>query len=76
MIALLGGLRSGTLTEPTARALWDDLADIYRDLRRGLHLYESGQQVDAIWDWRFSYDTHWGKHVVDAIRVLFLLARD
>ena len=47
------------LSEPVAGSLSDDLADIYRDLRRGLAAAERDIE-EAVWDWRFSYETHWG----------------
>lgn len=58
------------LSDPVAGSLLDDLADIYRDLRRGLHILSTGSPDDAMWEWRFSFDTHWGNHATDAIRVL------
>ena len=63
-------------TEPVAGALWDDLVDTYRDLRRGLHLADRGSRFAAVWNWRFSLETHWGNHATDAIRVLFRIVTD
>ena len=40
----------------------DDLGDIYHDLREGIALYELGKPGDAVWQWWFSYWTHWGRH--------------
>lgn len=51
----------------------DDLVDIYCDLKRGLASYSEGTEghsLDAVWDWKFHFDIHWGKHLVDALRVL------
>jgi hypothetical protein len=56
--------------------LKDDLGDIYRDLRRGLHIARSGAMTDAIWQWRFDFRTHWGNDATDAIRVLHRLVAD
>ena len=53
-----------------ASMLWDDLADIYRDLRHGLDLYALGDPehvAEAIWQWRFSYENHWGAHLFRAL---------
>jgi hypothetical protein len=50
--------------------LWDDLADIYRDLKNGLRLFDLGTQdatLQAIWDWRFGYENHWGSHLMQAL---------
>jgi hypothetical protein len=58
------------LDEPVAGSLSDDLLDVYRDVRRGLTLWEGGHDANAIWEWRFSFESHWGEHAVDAIRAL------
>jgi hypothetical protein len=55
---------------PVAGSLTDDLTDIYRDLRRGLAIADSGSMIDAVWEWRYNYEIHWGNHATDAIRVL------
>jgi len=62
--------------EPTVGSLTDDLTDIYRDLRRGLHIASVGDVVDAAWEWRFSFQIHWGNHATDAIRVLHRVVTD
>lgn len=51
-------------------SLSDDLLDVYRDLHRGLSLYDSGQVDAAVWEWKFHFDHHWGYHAVDALRAL------
>lgn len=53
-----------------ASMLWDDLADIYRDLRHGLDLYALGDSenvAEAVWQWRFGYENHWGTHLFRAL---------
>jgi len=55
-------------------SLSDDLGGIYVDLREGLDLMDGGHRNDAIWQWRFGYQTHWGDHAVDALRALHRLA--
>jgi hypothetical protein len=50
--------------------LFDDLSDIYRDLKEGLLLFTKGQVVEAVWDWRFNFTTHWGNHLTGAQRVI------
>jgi len=49
--------------------LADDIADIYRDLKEGLVLIEAHEvpPEDIIWNWRFSFYSHWGKHAMDAL---------
>ena len=54
--------------------LGDDLADIYLDLRRGFAILDSGGSInDAVWEWRFSFEHHWGQHAVDGLRVIHTL---
>ena len=55
---------------PVAGSLADDILDVYRDIRRGLTLWDASQTQNAIWDWRFHFDIHWGDHAVDALRAL------
>lgn len=54
--------------EPVINSLADDLADIYRDLKSGLLLFEAQHPLDAAWEWRFGFQTHWGQHLVGAQR--------
>lgn len=56
--------------ERVARSLSDDFLDIYRDLKRGLVGFDDGHWRDAVWDWCFHFDHHWGDHAVDALRAL------
>jgi hypothetical protein len=58
------------LDQPVAESLSDDLLDVYRDVRRGLALWESRRDADAVWEWKFHFDAHWGAHAVDALRAL------
>jgi hypothetical protein len=58
------------LADPVAGSLSDDLLDVYRDVRRGLALWEARQHANAIWEWRFFFESHWGDHAVDALRAL------
>lgn len=50
--------------------LHDDLADVWRDLRPSLDLFEAGHHEAAAWHWAFTFRYHWGEHAVEAIRVL------
>jgi hypothetical protein len=56
--------------EPVFNSLADDLADIYRDIKDGLSLFDAGHIVEAVWEWRFSFRTHWGQHLTGAHRAL------
>ena len=63
-------------TDPLAGRLSDDLADIYRDVRRGLDLLQDGGPLnEALWVWRFDFWNHWSDHAADALRALRHAAR-
>jgi hypothetical protein len=51
-------------------SLADDVADVYRDLKKGLRSKGSGPVENTIWEWRFGFYFHWGQHAIDALRVL------
>lgn len=55
---------------PVFNTLPDDLSDIYRDLKEGLLLYTRGQIVEAVWEWRFNFEIHWGAHLTGAQRAI------
>jgi hypothetical protein len=51
--------------------LGDDLADIWRALKRGLLALADGAPPDDVaWEWRFGFYTHWGRHATEALRAL------
>lgn len=54
--------------------LADDLADIYRDIRPGLRVWDSTHDEwlqEAIYDWRWpNFDQHWGVHATSALQAL------
>lgn len=58
-----------------AGELTDDVVDVYRDIRRGLTFWENGDLADAVWEWRLSFESHWGDHAIDALRALHRAAR-
>ena len=61
---------------PVVASLADDVADIYRDLRDGFALLEAGgSREGAIWEWRFGFDSHWGRHAAHALYVVYALTR-
>jgi hypothetical protein len=49
--------------------LADDLADIWRDLREGLLLFDSGRCEAAGASWQESFAIHWGEHAVNALAI-------
>lgn len=62
--------------EAVGGSLTDDLADVWRDLKPGLALLYGGDTrlvSEAVWQWRFSFETHWGQHAVSAIAALHAL---
>ena len=51
-----------------ASMLWDDLADIYRDLDHGRRLWSlKDSAAQAAWEWRYGYEIHWGEHLFRAM---------
>lgn len=57
-------------TTSICSSLADDLADIYRDLKKGLACYDQGRMTEAAWEWRFLFEIHWGQHLTGAQRAL------
>ncbi len=51
--------------------LSEDLADIYRDIKYGLRLFEAGHITEATWEWKFNFKIHWGRHLLDAQKVIY-----
>jgi hypothetical protein len=56
--------------EPVVGDLADDVADIFRDVMRGLQLYTLNYRAAAGWEWVMSLQSHWGEHATSAIRAL------
>lgn len=48
----------------------DDLADIWRDLKGGLWLFDQGHVDAAVYEWNESFEIHWGRHAASALFVL------
>jgi len=62
--------------ESIVGSISDDLADIWRDLKAGLTEIDSEKATlisDAVWHWRFSFETHWAHHAAGAIAALTAL---
>jgi hypothetical protein len=51
-----------------------DLAEIASDLMGVLWLFENGSHNDAVWDFRFGYQSHWGRHLHELRTYLHSLA--
>jgi hypothetical protein len=56
--------------EPVVADLADDLADIWRDVKSGLLLYDSGEMESAVWHWSNDFSFHWGHHATAALYAL------
>lgn len=50
--------------------LADDLADIWRDLKEGLLLFDESDRDAAGFNWQESFNTHWGTHAANALAVV------
>jgi hypothetical protein len=61
----------GTLVAAT---LADDIAGIYGDLKDGFALLEAGGSPEgAVWEWRFGFEHHWGRHAAHALYAVHVL---
>lgn len=56
--------------QPIENSLPDDLADIWRDVKVGLILFDANHPIDAAWKWRLNFQCHWGQHLVGAQRAV------
>ncbi|MEM8709259.1 MAG: DUF5063 domain-containing protein [Actinomycetota bacterium] len=66
-------LDQGTFADEAALGagnLVDDVVEVCDDLEKALHLWRAGDRIDAIWEWRFGYRTHWGPHAHAALVVM------
>lgn len=50
--------------------LADDLADIWSDLKVGITLHRASKVNEALHEWRWRFDAHWGQHAVAALFAL------
>ncbi|MBP7281185.1 MAG: DUF5063 domain-containing protein [Leptospiraceae bacterium] len=56
-----------------------DLEDIYHNLKMELEKIKIGTDEaveDALWQLKFSFQTHWGNHCVDALKILYYFSHD
>lgn len=51
-------------------SLDDDVLDTYRDLKRGLLLWDGGREGSAVFEWRLHFHAHWGSHATRALSAL------
>jgi hypothetical protein len=59
-----------TSGETSLGDLADDLADIWRDLKEGLLLFDGGHRDAAAASWQESFTIHWGNHAANALAVI------
>ncbi len=67
-----------TVFDPTKKedaqygSVADDVADVYRDLKKGLLLrgIDGATAADVIWEWRLLFYFHWGDHAISALRTI------
>lgn len=50
--------------------LVEDLTDIYQDLAEGMNLYRSSQYEQALCHWQMTFEFHWGRHLLGAMKAL------
>jgi hypothetical protein len=64
---------------PSQGWLVDDFADIYQDLKIELQKLKVGTNEateDALWQLKFSFRNHWGRHCINALRYLHYFRHD
>ena len=59
-----------TKEEAVCADLVEDLSEIAADLQSGMREFEAGRTGNAVFEWKFGLNSHWGNHVVDALRAL------
>lgn len=67
---VLNPVDSNKLAEVGTGDLVDDLVDIYKDIKRGLLIFDEddlGAKENAIWKFKFDFEFHWGEHCVEAL---------
>ena len=59
-----------TKEEAVCADLVEDLSEIAADLQSGIREFEAGRKGNAVFEWKFGLNSHWGNHAVDALRAL------
>ena len=49
----------------------DDILDIYKDLKEGYEHYKNSNYGEAVYVWTYSYEIHWGEHLVELQNMLY-----
>ena len=53
--------------------LVDDLGDIYKDLKYSILIFNLNQsecKENAVWQFKFDFDSHWGDHCINALNAI------
>jgi hypothetical protein len=64
--------------DPVCSDLVDDLGDIYKDIKRALTIFDldtAAAVEDAIWQLKFGFENHWGRHAIGALMAVHHLLR-
>jgi len=62
---------------PVDGSLAGDISEIYEDLKESLHgANQRGLDADLLWELRFSFTSHWGRHLTSALKAIFDLRSD
>jgi hypothetical protein len=59
--------------KPVQHLLSLDLTEILEDLDHGRCLLDPGRVItpaDVLWQWRFDFTSHWGRHAATALKVV------
>ena len=57
---------------PVQGSLAGDISEIYIDLKHDLQLEEKGlSRSDFLWQLRFSFRSHWGRHLTHALTAIY-----
>jgi Domain of unknown function (DUF5063) len=59
--------------KPVQHLLSLDLTEILEDLDDGRNLMDSSRAIapaDVLWQWRFDFTSHWGRHAATALKVI------
>jgi hypothetical protein len=59
--------------EPVCGDLVDDLGDIYKDLKYSILNFNLNQldcKENAVWQFKFDFDSHWGDHCINALNAI------
>jgi hypothetical protein len=57
---------------PVEGSLADDISEIYTDLKKSLEQIGEGfPGTDVLWDLRFSFRQHWGRHAISALKAIY-----